>query len=315
MPHNFAVETGLSSDPEMNWRLSMLDDFAIVSNSDAHSGSKLAREATGGKDRSAFPTLVSVEDSDTAYMTDRAIEFMDQTGDRPWFLHLSYFKPHLPIVAPYPYNEMYDPSLSPERNREEEELADPLPLHIPYRIERRSVDYDEESVWRQRRATYYGLIREIDDHLGRLFAWMKERGLWEKTLICFTSDHGEYVGDHWMFEKELFYDEAYRIPYLSLGLVSSLRETYPDSDHVFNVDFAEGSNRVVWEFVLSRQFTIVTKDGDFADLITLLGFPPRVIWIRRGNCSADETEELLRTNLESIRSQHASQESGLLVIL
>jgi arylsulfatase A-like enzyme len=169
---------------------------------------------TKGVDRSAFPTVVGSEGSDTAYMTNRAIEFMDQTGDRPWFLHLSYFKPHLPIVAPYPYNEMYDPSLSPEPNRDEEELENPHPLHIPYRTERRSLDYDEESVWRQRRATCYGLIREIDDHLGRLFAWMKEKGLWEKTLICFTSDHGEYVGDHWMFEKELFYDEAYRVPFI-----------------------------------------------------------------------------------------------------
>jgi arylsulfatase A-like enzyme len=171
-------------------------------------------EDTGGRDRSAFPTVVAAEDSDTAYMTNRAMDFMDQSGERPWFLHLSYFKPHLPIVAPYPYNEMYDPSLSPQPNRDEQELVDPHPLHVPYRIERRSLDYDEESVWRQRRATYYGLIREIDGHLGRLFAWMKERGLWEKTLICFTSDHGEYVGDHWMFEKELFYDEAYRVPFI-----------------------------------------------------------------------------------------------------
>ena len=85
---------------------------------------------------------------------------------------------------------------------------------FPTDIERRSLDYDKESVWRQRRATYHGLIPEIDDHLGRLFEWMKEKGLWEKTLICFTSNHGEYVGDHWMFEMELFYDEAYRVPFI-----------------------------------------------------------------------------------------------------
>ena len=109
---------------------------------------------------------------------------------------------------------MYDPAASPQPNRIPEELDNPHPFHIPYRTERKSVPFDEEHVWRQRRATYYGLITEIDDHLGRLFAYMKENGLWENTLILFTSDHGEYVGDHWMFEKELFYDEAYNVPFI-----------------------------------------------------------------------------------------------------
>lgn len=172
------------------------------------------------RDHAAYPTRFRREDSDTAFMTDRAMAFMaDAAGPpgspgSPWFLHLSYFKPHLPIVAPYPYNELYDPTDSPAPNRSPEELARPHPFHIPFRIERGGVAYDDEKVWRQRRATYYGLITEIDDHLGRLFRFMKDRGLWENTLIIFTSDHGEYVGDHWMFEKELFYDEAYNVPFI-----------------------------------------------------------------------------------------------------
>ena len=170
--------------------------------------------ADADRDHSAYPTRFRREDSDTAFMTDRAMAFMDDAGDSPWFLHLSYFKPHLPIVAPYPYNEMYDPADSPAPNRSPEELERPHPFHVPFRIERGGVAYDDEEVWRQRRATYYGLITEIDDHLGRLFGFMKDRGLWEDTLIVFTSDHGEYVGDHWMFEKELFYDEAYNVPFI-----------------------------------------------------------------------------------------------------
>ncbi len=166
------------------------------------------------RDHAAYPTRFRKEDSDTAFMTDRAMGFMQDAGESPWFLHLSYFKPHLPIVAPYPYNAMYDPADSPAPNRTPEELARPHPFHVPFREERKGVAYDDEEVWRQRRATYYGLITEIDDHLGRLFRFMKDRGLWERTLIIFTSDHGEYVGDHWMFEKELFYDEAYNVPFI-----------------------------------------------------------------------------------------------------
>ena len=176
--------------------------------------------AGADRDHSAYPTRFRREDSDTAFMTDRAMAFMADAGGppgssgSPWFLHLSYFKPHLPIVAPYPYNELYDPADSPAPNRSPEELEHPHPFHVPFRIERGGVAYDDEEVWRQRRATYYGLITEIDDHLGRLFRFMKDRGLWEDTLIIFTSDHGEYVGDHWMFEKELFYDEAYNVPFI-----------------------------------------------------------------------------------------------------
>ena len=176
-----------------------------------------------GRDESAFPTVVQAEDSDTAYMTKRAMEFMEETGDRPWLLHLSYHRPHHPLVAPSPYHEMYDPAAVPAPNRSPAELEHPHPLHIPYRTERKGTEWDEERVWRQRRATYYGLITEIDDHLGRLFGWMKSRGLWEKTLICFVSDHGTYLGDHWTYQKEFFYDEAYRVPLI-------LCDPRPDAD-------------------------------------------------------------------------------------
>jgi arylsulfatase A-like enzyme len=59
-----------------------------------------------------------------------------------------------------------------------------------------------------------GLVKQIDDHLGRLFAFMKERGLWDNTLIVFTADHSDYLGDHWLGEKEFMYEQGVRIPML-----------------------------------------------------------------------------------------------------
>ena len=59
---------------------------------------------------------------------------------------------------------------------------------------------------------YMGLIKQIDDQMGRLFAWMEERGLFENTMIVFSSDHGDYLGDHWMGEKDLFHDQSVRVP-------------------------------------------------------------------------------------------------------
>ena len=61
---------------------------------------------------------------------------------------------------------------------------------------------------------YMGLIKQIDDHLGRLFQFMEEQGRMEDTLIVFTSDHGDYLGDHWLGEKEQFHEESVRIPFI-----------------------------------------------------------------------------------------------------
>ena len=55
------------------------------------------------------PARVAEEDSETPYMTRRAMEFMSEADDRPWCLHLSYIKPHWPYIAPAPYNDMYGP--------------------------------------------------------------------------------------------------------------------------------------------------------------------------------------------------------------
>ena len=57
-----------------------------------------------------------------------------------------------------------------------------------------------------------GLIKQIDDQLGILFSWMRRNGLFENTMIVFTSDHGDYLGDHWMGEKDLFHDQSVKVP-------------------------------------------------------------------------------------------------------
>jgi arylsulfatase A-like enzyme len=159
-----------------------------------------------------YPTVIRQEDSDTAFMTNRAIEFIEQAGTGPWLLHLSYLKPHWPNVAPAPYHAMYDPDDVPAPIRTPAELENPHPLLEPFRTERRSVPFDEEKTWREMRATYYGLITEIDDNLGRLFDFLKKQGRFDDTMVIFVSDHGEYMGDHWLFEKELFYESAIRVP-------------------------------------------------------------------------------------------------------
>jgi arylsulfatase A-like enzyme len=72
-------------------------------------------------------------------------------------------------------------------------------------------DIDEREL-RQLRATYYGMITQVDDQIGRLLAHLEATGEDRETLIVFTCDHGEMLGDHWMWGKEGYFDQAFHIP-------------------------------------------------------------------------------------------------------
>jgi len=160
-----------------------------------------------------YPTIIKAEDSETAFMTNKAMEFITEAkqDENPWILQLNWFNPHSHFVAPEPYHKMYDPAEVPI-NRHPDELKDMHPLHRWMRFERDATPLDNEDYCRELRATYYGMITEIDDQVGRLREFLENEGLSDNTIIAFTSDHGEYLGDHWCREKEMWYDEAYRIP-------------------------------------------------------------------------------------------------------
>ena len=158
------------------------------------------------------PAAIKEEDSETPYMTSRAIEFMDQAGETPWCLHLSYIKPHWPYIAPAPYNEMYGAEHVIPVNRSNDELVDMHPVYANYVNNRVGQSFSRDEVLEHTIPSYMGLIKQCDDQMGRLFDYLKSSGLWDNTLIVLTSDHGDYLGDHWMGEKDLFHDCSSKIP-------------------------------------------------------------------------------------------------------
>ena len=160
------------------------------------------------------PARIEEPDSETPYMTDRAIEFMRaaKADGRPWCLHLSYIKPHWPYIAPAPYHDMYGKADVVPPVRSEEERRDPHPVFGSYMRERVSLAFSRDEVRDHVIPAYMGLITQIDDHVGRLVDFLEEEGLAEDTLIVFTADHGDYLGDHWLGEKELFHEQSVKIP-------------------------------------------------------------------------------------------------------
>ena len=158
------------------------------------------------------PAAIQNDDSETPYMTTRAIEFMEQAGAGPWCVHLSYIKPHWPYIAPAPYNDMYGPEHVIPVARDEGEKVDAQPVFKAFQDNRVGTTFSRDEVRETAIPAYMGLIKQCDDQMGRLFDWLKETGRWDDTLIVLTSDHGDYLGDHWMGEKDLFHDCSSKVP-------------------------------------------------------------------------------------------------------
>ena len=162
------------------------------------------------------PANVPEEHSETPYMTRRAMEFMEnannQSGDQPWLCHLSFIKPHWPYIVPAPYHNMYsqDDIIPPVRS--EAEKASDHPVYRAYIESRICKTFARDEVRDRVIPAYMGLIKQIDDQMGVLFKWMEERDMMKDTMIVFTSDHGDYLGDHWMGEKDLFHEQSVKIP-------------------------------------------------------------------------------------------------------
>lgn len=176
-----------------------------------------------GRGRTYPPPIYAAEHSQTAFLTAGVQDYLArQSGG--WFVHLSYLRPHPPFVAPEPYNGLYDPENVPapcrapsvaEQAAQHPWLAAALDAMGDWfdpwlRPGLGGPDYEREL--RQVRATYYGLISKVDHYLGQLIAALKSSGSYDDTLIVFTSDHGELLGDHWLFGKRGFFDTGYHIP-------------------------------------------------------------------------------------------------------
>ena len=102
---------------------------------------------------------------------------------------------------------------------------------------------------------------------------------------------------------------------LSSRLVDRLADLYPHSIHVSAVGLSTALDLRIWEYAREKDYIIVTKDADFSELGLLHGFPPKVVWIRRGNCSTSEIEAFLRESHEAIRAMSDDPNTGILTLL
>jgi arylsulfatase A-like enzyme len=216
----FAVRQMLPEDdkPWLSWLADRGHDraaFDAIHNAPAEDGQRVSLE----------PPSYSSEETQTAFLTNSFLSWLkEQEADAPWFAHVSFLRPHPPVVVPEPYNRMHDPEDGPDFlgacSPDEEAASHPfvrafqayqrLSSHLPGESGlARDLSRND---FRRLRALYFGMITEVDAQLGRLFAGIEESGAGEDTLIIFTSDHAEMMGDHWMLGKGGFHEQSYHIP-------------------------------------------------------------------------------------------------------
>ncbi len=99
---------------------------------------------------------------------------------------------------------------------------------------------------------------------------------------------------------------------LSPRLVDRLSDLYPDSSHVSLLGLDQASDVIGWEYARQHQFVLVTRDVDFSELSVIRGFPPKVIWIRRGNCKTSDIESILRLQAEDVQGLEGDPAVGMI---
>lgn len=161
------------------------------------------------------------EHHQTTWITDRALDALaDHPAEQPFFLWVSYVHPHHPFNPPVPWDTFYDPADMPLPQWDEAEV-----VAWPEAYQRKffATSGSHEAVgmcdltdadWQRIKAYYYGMVSQIDHNVGRLIAALEARGALENTVIVFTSDHGDNLGDHRLLFKGTTFDCVTNVPFI-----------------------------------------------------------------------------------------------------
>ncbi|MGB1082641.1 MAG: sulfatase/phosphatase domain-containing protein, partial [Alphaproteobacteria bacterium] len=157
------------------------------------------------------PANIAEADSETPWLTREAIDFLDRAKG-PWCAHLSYIKPHWPYIVPAPYHSMYTEDDIQPLIREAREREDAHPVYQAFFSNPIAATFRDDSARNKAIIAYMGLIKQCDDQMGVLLDHLDATGQAEDTVLVVTSDHGDYLGDHWLGEKDLFHEVSVKVP-------------------------------------------------------------------------------------------------------
>jgi len=181
---------------------------------------------------SASVPVYRAEHTETAYLVGEFSRWLGeecsparrQSRASGWFAHLSFLRPHPPFVVPPPYDKQYKvvdvPDFYGSGNWQHESKLHPLISYLQSTVTKDHFipgttghvrDWSVGDL-KQIAATYYGMCAEVDAQVGRLLDLLQQAGEHENTIVVFTSDHGEQLGDHHLLGKYGFFDQSFHVP-------------------------------------------------------------------------------------------------------
>ena len=153
-----------------------------------------------------------------AFLAQEATRFLEEHRERPFLLYVNFLEPHSPYLGPF--YDLYSPDdlptpphflePPPENASRLHRLMADLYMNSP----RAGFNLRTEADWRRLRSEYMGNVTLVDRAVGRMLEALDVNGLAENTIVVFTSDHGDLLGDHGILAKCVMYEEATRVPLL-----------------------------------------------------------------------------------------------------
>ncbi|MBI3209849.1 MAG: sulfatase-like hydrolase/transferase [Candidatus Solibacter usitatus] len=163
------------------------------------------------------------EDFETEWLTDRSLDYLRSRKNQtePFFLFTSYLKPHSPSVEPAQWLRKYDPKAIPVPKLP----ANAKEIRATKTGQARRHFIDNEAMLRVMSAAYYGAIAHMDQQVGRILTELDKLGMTDNTLILFTADHGNMLGDRGRFFKGIMYEGSSHVPLIWKGPKGSPENT------------------------------------------------------------------------------------------
>ena len=160
---------------------------------------------------------VEAEGDDLAHAdgmaANHAIDFLKRHKDKPFFLACGFVRPHVPLVAPKKYFDLYDRNAMIAPVVPENDLEDVPEIIRNYK--RNSTSYGvTPELHKGLLEAYYASISYMDAQVGRVLDALEDLGLAKNTIVVFTSDHGYLLGEHHKFQKQHLFEEATRVPFI-----------------------------------------------------------------------------------------------------
>lgn len=208
----FEIIEGTSErDDPLSW-----DDAINIKAPEQNAPGELTNWSPKDKESQNFTGVVaSGGDSEHAdgMAADRAIEMLDRVKDKPFFMAVGFVRPHVPLVAPKKYFDLYDREAMEAPVVPENDLDDVPAIIRNYKRNSTTYGVTSESHKGLLQA-YYASVSYMDAQVGRVLDALEETGLAENTIVVFTSDHGYLLGHHHKYQKQHLFEEATRVPFI-----------------------------------------------------------------------------------------------------